>query len=1017
MPDYPKFSVWRDGYYMGDNNSSSNDIYVFERTPMLTGGTAQMVGFNNPYRPTSIDGFMCVPPVDNDGTFAPTGSPGLFIAFNDDAIGGGSDQLWLYELAVNWTTPSSSTFNRTQQISVQPFDSNFGNNWDNITQPNSQKLDAIPMVIMNVPQYRNFGSYQTIVCCHTVDVDATNHAGIRWYELRKTTGTWSVRQTGTYAPDAHNRWMGSVMLNGNNKIALGYSVSSSTVYPSIRYCGQSAGEYATGTGVMDIPEDNIWPGAYAQTSYNRWGDYSLMSVDPTDDDTFWFTTQYVGSGGSRKTRIASFKFGNSPSVTTTAASSIGSTSATLNGTINPNGLSTTYYFQWGTTTSYGNTTTSTSAGSGTIAITVSAPLSSLIAGVTYHYRLVGVNADGTNYGTDMNFTPGAAAVSTAAATAITLTTATSGGEVTTDGGSSVTARGVCWSTTANPTITDNLTTDGSGLGVFVSSITGLLSSTTYHVRAYATNGNGTFYGNDIQFSTLCGSYTLPFLESFPGTTIPNCWTQVDHQGNGQVWAFGVLVGQSPPPNLTGNYAFLNSDGYGSGSSQNADLVTPVLDLTGYATVTLQFNHYFKSYTGSSGTVSYSINNGSSWTQIQQFTTTSATNPAVFNQSIPAVAGQSQVKFKWNYTGSNAWSWSIDDISITGASPVTLSVTPANQNVTAPAGTTSFNVTTTATWSATSSSTWCTVTPSGTGNGTIVANYTDNPSSAQRVASITVTAPGAPTQIVTVTQDGAAPNLSVFPSNQDVTAPQGTTSFSVTSNADWTVTSDMSWCTPTPQGNGNGTIVADYLENPALTPRIATLTVNVTGLPSQMVTVTQSGAAPTLMVEPPNQDVTAMEGTTNFTVTSNSDWSVASNTAWCTVTPSGTGDGTIVANYTENTSVNSRVASIDVTVATLPVQTVTVSQEGSSISIGENDGSGIRIYPNPNKGIFRIVNVNGSKTPMEVTVQDMNGRTILEKQLRDQSEYEIDLSPVSQGCYNIVIHAADKVVVKKLVIIR
>ncbi|MDX9905279.1 MAG: PKD domain-containing protein [Bacteroidales bacterium] len=310
MPDYEKFGIWQDGYYMGTNNSTGNDIYVFERSKMLDGLTAQMVGFNNPWRPTTIDGFMCVPPVDNDGTFAPAGSPGLFITINDDAIGGGTDQLWIYELAVNWTTPSNSTFTRSQQITVPAFDSNFGSNWDNIKQPNTtRELDAIPMVIMNVPQYRNFGSYQTIVCCHTVDVDNTDHAGIRWYELRRTTGTWTVRQSGTYAPDANSRWMGSIALNGNNQIGLGYSISSSTVYPGIRYSGQSASAYTSGNGVLDIAEEVIQNATSSQTSYNRWGDYAGICVDPSDNNTFWFTTQY---GGSRQTRIASFAFSNPP---------------------------------------------------------------------------------------------------------------------------------------------------------------------------------------------------------------------------------------------------------------------------------------------------------------------------------------------------------------------------------------------------------------------------------------------------------------------------------------------------------------------------------------------------------------------------------------------------------------------------------------------------------------------------------------------------------------------------------
>lgn len=309
MPDYEKFGIWPDGYYMGTNNSSGNDIYVFERQQMLIGGPAQFVGFDNPWRPASIDGFMCVPPLDNDGPAAPAGAPGLFITISDDAIGGGSDQLWIYELAANWSNTNSSTFSRVQQVDVPPFDSNFGNSWDNISQPGtSQKLDAIPMVVMNRPQYRNFGTYETIVCCHTVDLDNTDHAGIRWYELRRTGGNWNIRQTGTYGPDSDSRWMGSIALNGQNEIALGYSIASTSEYPGIRYCGQSSAAYALANGELDIAEAVIQTGTHSQTGSNRWGDYTDMSVDPDNDHTFWYTNQYIGNNGSRQTRIASFEF-------------------------------------------------------------------------------------------------------------------------------------------------------------------------------------------------------------------------------------------------------------------------------------------------------------------------------------------------------------------------------------------------------------------------------------------------------------------------------------------------------------------------------------------------------------------------------------------------------------------------------------------------------------------------------------------------------------------------------------
>ena len=924
QPDYPKFGIWQDGYYLGINNSSGKDTYVFEREKMLQGLPAQMVGFDNPWRPGT--GFLCVPPLDNDGAFAPAGDPGMFIAFNDDGVNTGTDQLWLYALAVNWTTPAASTFTRTQQLDVTAFDSEFTSAWDDITQPNSQKLDGVPQVIMNVPQYRNFGSYQTIVCCHTVDVDATNHAGVRWYELRKTlpATTWTVRQQGTYAPDANSRWMGSIMLNGSGKLGLGYSISSSTIFPGIRYCGQSASAYAGATGVLDIAEQVIHNGTVAQTSYNRWGDYSLLSVDPTDDQTFWFTSEYVKTGGSTKgSKIASFKFGNDPTVNTLAATVVTGISATINGTVNPNGLETSYYFEWGTTTGYGNTSTTTAAGAGTETIAVSENLTGLTGGTTYHFRLVASNSDGISNGGDLVFTPGAASVTTAAVSAITLVSASAGGDVVSDGGSAITAKGVCWGITANPSLSGNFTTDGSGLGAFTSLLTGLSSNTNYHVRAYATNSSGTFYGDDVQFTTLCGIYTLPFSESFATTTIPNCWSQVDHQGNGQVWLFGTMTG----PILTGNYAYLDSDGYGSGTSQNADLLTPTLDLTGYSTVTLQFKHYFKSYSGSSGSLSYSINNGTTWTQIQQFTTTSATNPATFNQVIAAVANQPLVKFKWNYTGTYGYSWSIDNVAITGVSTGIL-VSPANQAVTATAGTTPFGVTTAVAWTATSNAEWCTVTPSGTGNGTITATYTANILPVQRIASITATGTGFAPVVVTVTQAAAPATLAVTPAYQNIVAEAGSTSFNVTSNTSWNVISSQSWCSVTASGTGDGTISVTCAENLLVTSRTANISVTAGGLTPIVVTVTQAGALPTLAITPASYTVPAIANIAQFTVESNTDWSVTSDQNWCEVFPTGTGTAYLLATSSENLLVTARVANITVTVAGLEPIIVVVTQEGA-----------------------------------------------------------------------------------------
>ncbi|MEI6455299.1 MAG: BACON domain-containing carbohydrate-binding protein [bacterium] len=792
-----------------------------------------------------------------------------------------------------------------------------------------------------------------------------------------------------------------------------------------------------------------------------------------------------------------------PIVVTLAANPVTSTTATLNGTANPNGHATTCYFEWGTSVSYGNNTSTQSIGAGTGNVAVNAGISGLTPGLTYHFRLVASNSFGTSTGEDMTFIPGAAAVTTTAVSAITLTTATSGGNVLYDGGSPVTVRGVCWSTSANPVVSGNHTTDGSGPGSYTSSIIGLAANTTYYIRAYATNSNGTFYGNELSFTTLCGVYSLPFSESFPSTTIPNCWSQVDHQGNGQIWEFGTITGQSPLPNLTGNYAYLDSDNYGSGNSQNADLQTPILDFSGYTTVNLQFNHYFKAFSSSAGTLSYSIDGGAVWTVIQQFTTTSSTNPAVFNQSIVAVAGQPQVKFKWNYTGNYAYSWAIDDILITGTGGVTLIVSPSNQNVTQPAGSTSFSVTCPVAWTALSDMTWCSPTPSGSGSGTITAAYTENTTTSQRIANITVSASGAPTRIVTVTQAGITPTLSITPSNQNVATPPGSTTFAVTSNSDWNVGCDVSWCVPTMSGSGNGTINAAYTENPmtyariatltvtvsglpaqtvtvtqagaapvlsvtppnqnvlspggfttftvtcnsdwtivsnaswcvptpagtgngiidavyeentSLTSRVATLTVTVSGLPAQTVTVTQAGAAPTLSVQPVNQDVNANAGSATFSVTSNANWSVVSNAAWCTVPATGTGNGTIVASYTENPEYIQRIASISVTVTGLTAQVVTVTQDASTVSTEDLTNDEIRIFPNPTKGVFTIATGKLSQQSLEITVVDYTGKVILTKIDSGKTAYTFDLSNSTKGCYFVKIKSESELLVRKLVIL-
>lgn len=391
MPDYMKFGIWEDGYYMATNTSSGDDIYVFERSVMLAGGASpQMVEFNNPNRPNS--GFHCIMPLDCDWSYAPSGTPGGFITINDDAWGG-SDQLWVYECNVNWSNTSSSSFSRTQTISTASFDSDFGSSMNNITQKGvSQKVDGIPQVLMYRAQYLNFGGGdERIVCNHTVDVDGTNHAGVRWYELQKSGGTWSIRQQGTYAPDADSRWMAGISEDQNHEIGLAYSVASANTYPSIRCTGQSAGENSSASGIMDITEATLQAGTSSQTSSNRWGDYSGMSVDPSDSITFWFTSEY---NANKTTKISAFRFQETGDPSNLHANGTSNDQVDLNW--NLNSTSDNVLLAYNTTNSFGtpaNGTTysvgQTIPGGGTViyyGTNTSTNQTGLDCGSTYYYK-------------------------------------------------------------------------------------------------------------------------------------------------------------------------------------------------------------------------------------------------------------------------------------------------------------------------------------------------------------------------------------------------------------------------------------------------------------------------------------------------------------------------------------------------------------------------------------------------------------------------------------------------------
>jgi hypothetical protein len=262
--------------------------------------------------PLPAFGFQAPTPSDLDGTTAPPpGSPAIIIRHRDTEVNGGpsapGDVLELWAFSVNWVTTSATTLTKLPNVDVADFDSTLCglSSFSCFPQPGTGvTLDPLREVVMWRLSYLNLDDHEALVANFVTDVGATNHGGVRWFELRKTGSSgWGLFQEGTYALDGHHRWMASAAMDQSGNVALGHSVSSSSLFPSIRYTGRLSTDPPN---VMTQGETTIHAGT-ASSATNRWGDYASMNLDPTDDCTFWFTT-LDNTSGNWRTQIASFRF-------------------------------------------------------------------------------------------------------------------------------------------------------------------------------------------------------------------------------------------------------------------------------------------------------------------------------------------------------------------------------------------------------------------------------------------------------------------------------------------------------------------------------------------------------------------------------------------------------------------------------------------------------------------------------------------------------------------------------------
>ncbi len=300
--DYPKMGVWSDAYYTTFNmfNGTTNafvgaDICAYDRTAMLNGQPATQVCFQ---QGSSVGGVL---PSDLDGaTPPPAGSPNFLVYF-------GSNNLNLLKFHVDFATPSNSTLTGPTVIPVAAFTALCNGGTCVPQSGTTQKLDSLADRLMYRLAYRNLGNHESLVVNHSVV--AGSSGGVRWYELQNPNGSVTVAQQSTFAPDAKYRWMGSIAMDQAGDMAMGYSTSSSTSNPSIAFTGRAATDPAS---TMQAETVVVTGGGSQTGNLSRWGDCSAMQIDPSDDCTFWYTTEYIKASGSFNwsTRIANFKFPN-----------------------------------------------------------------------------------------------------------------------------------------------------------------------------------------------------------------------------------------------------------------------------------------------------------------------------------------------------------------------------------------------------------------------------------------------------------------------------------------------------------------------------------------------------------------------------------------------------------------------------------------------------------------------------------------------------------------------------------
>jgi subtilisin-like proprotein convertase family protein len=610
--DYPKMGLWPDGYYTTFNifNATSGafqgaKVCAYDRAKMLTGAAATMQCFDTS---TAFGGLLAS---DLDGpTLPPAGSPNYILALDTTAL-----DFWKFH--VDFTTPANSTFTGPTTIPVASYSALCGGNTC-VTQPGTtQQLDSLADRLMNRVVYRRFSDHEALLVSHAVT--AGSGGGVRWYEVRTPATTPTMFQQGTYAPDSAFRWMSSMAFDSAGDIAMGFSTSSSTINPSIRYTGRLVGDAA---GTMGQGEATLIAGTGSQTGSNlsRWGDYSSLNIDPTDDCTFWYTQEYEAANGAFnwRTRIGSFKF-----------PSCGAATNDFNVTVTP----TSRTVAAGATTTYTVNTAVLSGAAQSVALSVSG----LPAGVTGSFSPTSVTAGGSS-------TLTLTAAATAGATTAQFTITGTGASATHTASASVTV------TNANAAPTVSITAPANGATV---------SGTAVAVTATAADSDGTVASVkfDLPDGTSVTDTSAPFSTTWNSTAVADGGgyviraTATDNLGAASTTSVTVTVA-----NGTGgciNKTFSATDVPIAIPDNNATGITSSIPVTGNGTVaslslSLNITHTFRG-----DLVVTLISPGGTQFVVSNRVGGSADNIVITNQAVTTFNGQ---------TAAGTWKLQVKDLA-------------------------------------------------------------------------------------------------------------------------------------------------------------------------------------------------------------------------------------------------------------------------------------------------------------------------------------------------------------------